>query len=84
MNPSWDCGNVYFEKAFVCLLSKLLRTYSPGNALMHQIRGRNKTITWQSETDSLFAVTQLISLFTKCDFHVSQLFDVPWIKFEHG
>lgn len=53
---------VYLKRAFVCLLSKPLKTCSSSKPLMHQIKGRNKTITWQSETGSLFRVTQLISI----------------------
>lgn len=36
----------------------------PVNHWCTKLKGRNKTITWQSETDSLFTVTQLISFCT--------------------
>lgn len=40
---------VYLRKPSVCLLSKLYET-SASNAVNVQIKGRNQTITWQSET----------------------------------
>lgn len=46
MSAWWE---VYLRKPSVCLLSKLHET-SASNAVNVQIKGRNQTITWQSET----------------------------------
>ena len=73
MNHSWTLEKVYLKNAFVCPLSKLLKTCSPGEPLMHQIKRKeqnNYMAVWNRQLvyghTTHFLLHSLISRFHDC------------------